>query len=284
MYRFAILLTLFVALGVAGCGGGSDDDADSPPAAVAQTSDNEPSGDDTGAAPSDENKKKKDEAAEESSTDEDKAENADDGEPKTQKEEAGEAFEQLPSDRKLAAVETVVRSALLAFGLKLVEVELQDGGRKANAVVARKGACNFVASQEPNLQASIKSAVPGLKSVRFEVARTGQELGYYVVGCKKPEIPSGTGRVVFEHSGVGGPYTSKRFKITSKRWALEWVNEAASLAVIVVPVGGKSKGEYFKPVGSQKRESDRYEYKGSGTFQIKAHGAGGWRLRVKEIG
>ena len=285
MYRLVMLLAVLIALVAAGCGG-SDDDSDSAPSAVAKAPDSAPSGD-TGDPGSRASEKKKDDASERSSDDEDEEEAEDDDEPKSERElheEQEEAFQELAPDRQLLLVKTVVRAALLRFGLRMVDVELGNGGRKVTAVVGRKGACNFVASQEPNLTLAITESAPGVKSVRYEMAGTGQELGYYVVGCKKPEIPSGAGRVVLDHSGVGGPYTSKRFEIKSKRWALEWVNEAASLAVIVVPVSGESKDEYFKPVGSRKRESGRYEYKGRGTFQIKAYGSAGWRVRVKEIG
>ena len=281
MYRLASLLALLIAFVAAGCGG-SDDDSDSPPSAVAQTRESTPS-DDSGSDSADSGKKEKKEgAAEKSSESKDEAE--EDDEPDTLQERQEAAFKRLQPKQQFALVETIARSALLRFGLTLVDVELRPSGRGATLIVARKGACNFVASQEPNLVLTIKEGAPGLRSVRFEVARTEQELGYYVVGCKKPEIPSGAGRVVLDRSGVGGPYTSKQFTIEAKHWALEWVNEAASLAVLVEGVGGESKGEYFKPVGSQKRESGRYDYTGRGTFQIKAYGAGGWRIRVKEMG
>ena len=273
MYRLAVLLALLVALAAAGCGG-SGDDSDSAPSAVADAPESAPGG---SAAAEEAKQKNQDDATEQSSEGEDG-----DDEAKTEEEEHEEVFAKLPLERKTALIETVIRAALLRFGLQLVDVQVGKGAHSATATVARKGVCNFVASQEPNLMVFIQEGAPGLKSVRFEVAGTGQELGYYVLSCKAPEIPSGAGRLVFDHSGVGGPYT-KRFKIKSKHWAFEWVNEAASLAVVVSAVGGESKGEWFKPVGSQKRESDRYDYTGRGTFEIKAYGSGGWRLRVKEI-
>jgi hypothetical protein len=288
MYRLATLLTLLIALAAAGCGG-SGDDSDSAPSAVAQA----PSGDDSAGSPASDSAKKENGADEKTPDDEadDKAGDGagDDDEPKTHEEQheaAEEAFEKLPLETKEQLLETTARNALLRFGLKMADAELRNRGRSATVVVSEKGACNFVASQEPNLALTIRQGVPGLKSVRFEMAGTGEQLGYYVLGCERPEIPSGAGRVVLDHGGVGGPYKSKRFKITSERWALEWVNEGASLAVIVQAVGGESKENetYFKPVGSQKPESGRFEYKGKGTFQINAYGAGGWRVRVKEIG
>jgi hypothetical protein len=287
MYRLAILLTLLIALAAAGCGD-SGDDSGSAPSAVAGAPESAQSGDDGDGSASSEAKKKNDDSAEKSSGDEDADEAEDDDEPKSNEEFDGDqeaAFAKLPPEAKSDLIETVVRSALLSYGLKLTDVQVRNGGRAATAIVARRGACNFVASQEQSLVETIKQGAPVLKSVRFKVAGTGQQLGYYVLGCKKPEIPSGTGRVLLDHSGVGGPYTSKRFTIKSKRWALEWVNEAASLAAVIVPVGGESKEEErsFKPVGSQKPESGRYAYTGRGTFQIKAYGAGGWRFRVKEI-
>ena len=281
MYRLATLLALLMVLVAAGCGG-SDDDSDSASSAVADTSESSPSGDDGSASASADDAKaktkKKDDAAENSS---------DDDESKTDEEvpdDPEEAVASLPLDEKSKLIETVVRSALLRFSLEMVDVQILRGGRAVTATVARRGACNFVASQEPSLVQMIQKSAPSVKSARFEVAGTGQQLSYYVLSCETPEIPNGEGRVVLDHTGVGGPYTSQRFRITSKRWALEWVNEAATLAAIVVPVGGESEGEYFEPVGSQKRESGREEYTGRGTFKIKAHGAGAWQLRVKEIG
>ena len=283
MHRF-VLLAMLVVLAAAGCGG-SGDDSGSAPSAAEQASDSAASGDD--ASTSDEDAKTKPDADEKSSSGDKDEEGGEDDEIKTHEDSEQaqeEAIEKLPLERKVKLIETVARSALLRFGLRLVDVELTDGIRKVTVVVSRKGACKFVAKQEPNLALAIKEAVAGIRSLRFEVAGTGQQLGYYVLGCKKPEIPSGAGRVVLDHSGVGGPYKSKRFKITSKRWALEWVNEAASLAVIVKAVGGESKGDYFRPVASQKPDSDSYEYTGRGTFQITAYGAGGWRIRVRESG
>ena len=279
MYRLATLLAV-MALVAAGCGGSGDDSDSATPAAVAQADESAPA--DDGSASAKDEKQKKTDAAEESSDDEDNADDAPQTEEELHKAQE-EAYEKLPLKDKSALIKAVVQTAVSRFGLKLVDLEVRDAGHAATAVIARRGVCNFIASQEPNLLVAIQEGAPGLKSVRFEVAGTGQELGDYVVGCKQPEIPSGAGRVVFEHSGIGGPYTSKRFTIESKHWALEWVNEAGSLAVIVQGVAGESEDEYFKPVGSQKRESGRYEYTGRGTFQIKAYGEGGWTIRVKEI-
>ena len=131
---------------------------------------------------------------------------------------------------------------------------------------------------------AIQHGASDVRSVRFGVEGTDQELGYYVLGCKKPEMPNGAGRVVLEHDGVGGPYTSKPFVITSKHWALEWENQGASLAVILYPLDDKAEHNYAKPVGSKKPESGRYEYTGGGKYLVKAYGQGAWSIRVKEIG
>lgn len=264
MFRLAILLALLITIAAPGCGG-SDDESDSAPSASVQ---GETAPADDGGSPSNEPKSKNDDAAERSSN-----EDEDDDEAKTDE----------AQEDSSAEIETLVRSVLEAYDLTVLDVQVLNEGRAVTAIVGRQNACNFVASQETDVVAEIKRGVSGLKSVRFEVAGTGQELGYYVVACKTPEIPSGPGRVVFEHAGVNGPYTSRRFKVKGERWALEWVNETSSLTVLIVPVGGESKGEYFKPVSSKKRETDRYNYKGRGTFSLKVHGAGGWRVRVKDI-
>ena len=283
MYRLALLLALLIALAAVGCGG-SDDDSDPAPSAVAQAPESKPSGDDRKGSASSESKKEKDDSEEKSSEDdEDEADDEHKTEDEVRKEQE-EAYLKLPLERQSQIVETVIRSALLRFKLELVDVEVRRRGRAATAIVARRGACGFVASQEANLEVTIQQGLPGLKAVRFEVAGTRQLLGYYVLGCDKPELPSGAGRVVFEHTGVGGPYMSKRFEIKSDRWALEWVNQGASLAVILEPMDKAAESHYAKPVGSQEPESGRYEYRGGGTYRIRAHGAGRWELRIKEIG
>lgn len=131
---------------------------------------------------------------------------------------------------------------------------------------------------------AIKVTIPALRSIRYEVSGTGQELGYYVLSCPRPKAPNGPGQVVLTHTGVGGPWTSRQFEIKSKRWALEYENHGNSLAVIAVPADkDKEDRKYVKPVTSQKPEGGRLNYKGPGRFLLKVHGAGQWTVRVKEI-
>jgi hypothetical protein len=281
MYRLAMLLALIV-LAAAGCGG-SDDGSDAAPAvAGAGANEASPSGDDAGGSDSDDKaKKRQDEASgdENDESDEDSDDsNSDSGD------DHPDSFSDLSPEQRTAAIEAAVRAALLQFGLKAAAVDVSDSGRTVEATITRATACRAVASEEANIVVTIQHGAPTVKSARFVVAGTGQELGYYVLGCKKPHLPNGEGRVVFEHTGVGGPYSSKRFEISTKRWALEWVNQGASLAVIPVPADEQAKDDYAaKPVGSQKPESGRYEFTGGGTYLIKAHGQGRWSVRVKEL-
>ena len=290
MYRLATLLALLI-LAAAGCGGSDGDDSDSSPPAVANApsessgSDDTPAGSSSKDEPEQEQKKKKGEkkpviTKEEADTD-------DDG--KLSEEEIHEAqakaYLRLPTSKQAVIVKTVARVVLLQFNMKLADVELSDRGRSIKVLITRASACQGVASQEPQMVAALKGGIESAKKVSFAVAPSGQAFGYYVLRCKKPEMPNGPGRKVFEHTGVGGTYTSPPIEIKGDRWALEWENLGATLAVIVIATGGEAKREkmYFKPVGSQKAESGRYNYRGSGTFQLKIHGASRWSVRIKEI-
>jgi hypothetical protein len=283
MYRLATLLALLIALAV-GCGDSGEDDSNSSSPTATQSADK--GADDLKEASKTEERERKSDkdADEEKSSDED--EDEDDDGPKSEQElheEQEDAFERLPAGQKADLIKTVVRSALLRFGLKVSDVQVSTNGRKVKAIVTRKTACRAIASQEPHMVLAIQEGAPGVHSVVFEVAGTGQELGYYVLNCERPKMPSGEGRVLLEHTAVGGPWTSRVFTIKVERWALEWENLGSSMAGIVVPIAGESKDRYFKPVGSQKPESGRYEYRGSGKFQLKVSGAARWSVRVKEI-
>ena len=284
MYRLALLLALLIAF-AAGCGGSGDDDSKPPPSPVAQATGEEAQGQVARASAENEKKKKRtEEGDKEDAKDQEASEESD--APKTHEEiEEAQAkqYRSLKPKRRLFFVRTVARSVLAQYGLQLAGLELSDRGRDAEISITRKSACRAVASNEPNMTESMKHGVPGLRSVRWVVAGTGKELGYYVLNCPRPEMPDGPGSVVLTHTGVGGPWTSKVFEIKGKRWALEYENVGASLAVIVVPVDKKAKGRYSKPVGSQKPESGRNNYTGPGKYLLKVHGAGRWAVRVKEI-
>lgn len=287
MYRLAILVAL-LALLVAGCGGGgsdsADDGTDQPAVAVADASD---SADKAENASADKPKAKKDAkkpAEDADKHDDDESEAEDDEHASTDPHEAiEEALEKASPKKRAQAIRGLVQSVLLRFNLKLADLEVANGGKKINVLVTRASACNAVAKDEPSMVVLIKEGAPIVRSATFEVAGTGQQLGYYVINCKREKMPSGPGRVVFKHTGVSGPYTSPKFEVKSKKWALEWENQGSSMACIVLAVAGESKGEYFKPIGEQKRGAGRNVYTGSGTFQLKIHGAALWSVRVKEI-
>src|SRR5688500_3796485 len=241
MYRLATLLALLAVL-VAGCGDeGSDsgDEASKPAAsAVAGASKQKEAADDTKAKPERrkaEAKKDEPEAEEEGEDHEDDSEAASADDPHGH-EALEEALEELPSAKRAKLLRTAARVALLHFNLKLADIEVSDGGHTINVLVTRASACNAVAKDEANMVVLIQEAAPIVKRATFEVAGTDQELGYYVLSCKREKMPDGPGRVVFERTAVGGPYTSPRFTIKGKRWALEYENAGSSMAVIVLAV------------------------------------------------
>jgi hypothetical protein len=288
MYRLATVLALFTML-LAGCGGGGDKASDSSSSAVAQTPET-PSKDkskDDSAAKKDGKKKKdnhkqaKDKADEKTDDDSDSAEKPDLA---GNEEEFAENLEKAPRKGVAKVIRFAVDGALAFHSLKLARLEIRDRGRDLTVVVTRKSACNALAGDEPAIRQRIQQGAPVVKTVDFQVAGTGEELGYYVLRCKRPEIPNGPGTVVWERTAVGGPVTSEKFKVTRKKWALEYESLGNSLAAVVVCVGGPHEGEYFKPVGLRKPGAGRNIYKGPGTFQIQVHGGGRWTLRAKEMG
>jgi hypothetical protein len=286
MYRLAISLALLIAL-LAGCGGGgSGDDSNSASPAVAQApAKSGDSGKNAVLAKAKQHSAtKKDPDTGDDDADADSSKDAAEGKPTEVDEHAAEenAFAKLTPKERQKLVTTVARSALLQFGLKLASAKLSANAHRLNILVTRGSACRADATQEPNMAAVMKNAVPGVKAVRFGVAGTGKELGYYVLDCKRPTMPNGPGRVVLNHTGVRGPYI-KRFRIDTKRWALEFENQAGSLAVVIAGVAGKTKGDYFAPVGSQKPEAGRKTYHGPGLIEVKVYGAGRWSIRAKEL-
>ena len=291
MYRLAILVALFAVFAV-GCGGGDSDsggdDSNGAAAAVAGASD------EAQAAEPKESDAKQKRDSKKAAHDADKKKAADDANDdagegdaeqasKDPHEAIEEALEKAPTGKRNGIIRAAAQAALLRFGMRLADLEVLDGGRKINVFITRASACNGAAKDEPNMLLLIQESAPIVKSARFEVAGTGQQFGYYVLNCKREKMPDGPGREVFEHTGVSGPYTSPKFEIKTKKWALEWENQGNSMACIVLAVGGKSEGEYFKPIGERKRGAGRSVYTGSGTFQLKIHGAALWSVRVKEI-
>lgn len=287
MARLATMLALLIAL-AAGCGDSGNDKSDSPsPSAAAKT----PQSSSGAEKPKDSAKKppkadkSKPAADDEAKKPSGRTDEADASAPKTEQDIAdaeAEAYKKLSAKRQMIFARLAAQGVLSRFGMELASVELANDGTDVTVFVTRATACRAVASQEPNMRVAMNEALPAAKNVRFIVAGTGKELGYYVINCKRPKIPNGKGVTVLEHTGVRGPWTSKPFVIKTKHWALEWVNESASMAGIVVGKG-RNKGKYFKPIGSQKSESGRYEYVGSGKFVLKVDGAGRWTVRVKEI-
>jgi hypothetical protein len=278
MYRLAIALALLASV-AAGCGGGSDSDNAGPnPAASSVAGASKHAAPAKAAEPTSKTKTAKD--AEEGSAKK-KSESKQSGDDAAT--DPQEASKQPSAADREKLIRGAVVATLVRFNLRLADLAVKNRGSSITVFVTRASACNAVAKDEPNMVLLIKDGAPFVKSARFEVAGTDQQLGYYVLSCKREKMPSGPGRVVFQHTGVSGPYTSPVFTITKKHWALEWENAGASMACIVLAVGGESKGGYFKPVGAQKKSTGRNEYTGTGKFRLMIDGAALWKVRVKEI-
>jgi hypothetical protein len=266
MYRLA-LLALLIVLPV-GCGGGSDND-DSEPSSPA-TAQTQPEHSDEGKPSRSERKPKK----------ADEREGAD-----KREEEAGQTVEEAYEGRDAETqqlIRAAVRGTLELFGLGYAGVEVDGRGDKVTALVTRATACDAVAKNEPVMAARIQKAAPMVKAVRFEVAGTGQELGYYILDCKQEPMPDGPGKAVYERTAVGGPVVTKTITLRGRRWAIEWENIGSSFTLIVVGKG-KSEGNYYDPISSDKRETGRKTFKGPGTVELHVSGSGRWTARVKDI-
>ena len=283
MYRLALVLALLVML--AGCGGSSDENSDSPaPPAVSQGAATEVAdkGGDSGSASSGdaETKKKKKTNGDKG---DDKPADKDEGE-KSASDDQPESLDEAIDEASPEAINKLIRAAVVGtleiYDLDLAQLKVAKGGRDVNVFVTQASACKAVARDEPVMAQRIQKAAPVVKSVSFEVAGTGKELGYYVLGCKRPAVPSGPGTVVLQREGVGGPIMTKEFRIRGKRWAIEYENGSSFLAVLVL-TEGENKNE---PIGSKKREVGRKVYNsGPGTYKLQIQGGGFWSVRVKDI-
>ena len=281
MYRLALVLALLVML--AGCGGSSDDNSDSPaPQAASQGATEIADKGDADAEPSEGGgTKKKKEDGEKSDG---KSAGKDAGGEKSASDDKPESYEEALEQASPDTLEKAIRPAVLGtlalYDLDLARLAIARGGRSVSVFITRGSACRAVARDEPVMAQRIQKAAPVVKSVSFEVAGAGQELGYYVLRCKRPEVPSGPGTVVLEREGVGGPIMTKEFRIRGQRWAIEYENGSNFLAVLVL-TEGENKNE---PIGSRKREVGRQVYNsGPGTYKLQIQGGGFWSVRVKDI-
>ena len=278
MYRLAIVLAL-LALPVAGCGGGSDDGAGSkgPASAVAKA----PANQSDGRAKAAQERARKgalERAKRDRKAAREKRESADEKASVEKQQESGEA---KPAEDFAALIEQAARGTLALFGLGYAGVEISDAGRSVNVLVTRASACKAIARDESAMAARIRKAAEMVRTVRFEVAGTNKELGYYILDCEREKIPDGPGVTVLERTGVGGPAITKTVRV-GKHWAIEWENVGNYLGVVVVGKG-KSEGDYFAPISSQQRETGRKLYKGPATIELQISGGGLWTVRVKDI-
>jgi hypothetical protein len=283
MYRLATFLALLIVLPI-GCGGGSDEDSNPPAPAAAKapsTGGDAPKAKSTPAAKKTAGRKKAaespDEPAEKAAKATDEHGHAD--EPKNLE----EALANAPSAAIARLIKVTVTTVGMTYNLKIADVALSENGRNLTVVVTRASACNAVAKEEYAMGERVSMAIPSIKSVRWEVAGSGEQLGAYVLRCKRAPIPNGPGVTVFDRTAVGGPVTTKPFTIKGRRWAIEYENTSNTLAVIVIPLGGKAKGKYYAPIGSKKREVGRKMYRRPGKYMMKIHGAALWTVRVKDI-
>jgi hypothetical protein len=284
MYRLAALLAMLV-LAAVGCGGsdGDDESKSSQPATTAEAPGKGDAVDKENSKPR--AKAKKGEKKKPKPLTREQVDTNDDGEISEEEQNAAreKVYPDLPPKAQRILVGTIARTVVTRFGLRYAGVRLANRGLKVTVLIHRAGACAGQATQEPQMKVPLTQGVPGLHDVSFEIAETGQPFGYFVLDCTHPKMPNGPGRTIFSHTGVGGVYTSKLLTIRAKRWALEWENRGGTLAVIVVPKDKKARQSYFKPVASQEADAGRFNYRGTGTVQLKIDGTTRWSVRIKEI-
>ena len=274
MYRLALVLVLLVAL--AGCGGSSDEDSNSPaPPAASQEAASKaaPKAERDPASAQSSGRDKK--SAKQEAADEERSESGD-----KKPESAEEGLEAAPEEAVTNLIRQAVRATLALYDLELASLEVAGKGRSVTVSITRDSACRAVARDEPIMANQIRKGAPAVKSVSFEVAGTGEALGYHVLQCKRPEVPSGPGKVVLEREGVGGPITTREFRIRGKRWAIEYENGSTHLVGLVLTHANEAND----PISSKQREVGRKVYNsGPGTYRLQIQGGGFWSVRVKDI-
>lgn len=283
----AALLTLAV-LAIAGCGGGGGGSAQSESSDDAAVAASVPDSGSSESADSDGSsaKSKKDGDNGKQGRKGKDAKSAD-GKKKGKKrpkrpsspEAAVEAIEKAGPGEKDRLIKQAALAATGLHGLTLAAVHSAKDGSSTTIVVRKKGACVARPEDDAAIAEQMKAGVPTLKSVRVEVAGTGQTLAAYTgAHCKRPELPEGKGEVVMVHNGHGQTNT-RPFTVNSKKWVIEYDNRGPTMSIFIYR-NGKAQDEF---VAAQRPGVGRQVITlGPGKYKLSVSGAASWTVRVRD--
>jgi hypothetical protein len=192
-----------------------------------------------------------------------------------------EVFRRLPVKYRARAVRHYVRVVLSALDLKSASVLVPRGGASFKVTLTEKLACRAHPDEAERILKGVQDAVPYPRTATVVVATATGEVPISVFGsgdCEPLEPPAGTGRVVFRASGERGSETTKPFRITTKRWTVEYANRGTYFQVWAF----KGKKGQPNPIGRRSPGSGKQVYKGPGTFTLNISSLGDWVVRIRE--
>jgi hypothetical protein len=158
------------------------------------------------------------------------------------------AIENASAKQKARLIKQAAYGATRLLGLKLASVSSSEDGTSALLRITRGSACIARPEDDGEIVDYMKKGVPTLETVRVEVAGTSQTLASYTrANCKVPTFPEGEGKIVFVQSGPGtrqGLVKTKFFKVTQKKWVIEYDNRANYLSVFIERPNGDNAPDY----------------------------------------
>jgi hypothetical protein len=186
--------------------------------------------------------------------------------------------ESLPPDKRANLVKKSAPVVFSGFGFREPNVTIGAGGSSLRAVVSAKEACGGTSSTQALITSRMQKVAPFLQSVEITVDGTNQSLSDYVAHkCAGPRLSGGKGRVVVTQSGSGFA-TTRSFTVRSRRWTIEYVNNATFLSILVMKGETPSGGA----ISTVARGSGHRVVSGTGRFRLKVTSIGSWTIRVRD--
>ena len=275
-----LLVPLVLALSVvaSGCGGGDDDagseQADESDAPAVTTSESE-TGETSKQVDSEQRDRGKD-AGGEKEGDKEGSAPAPRAVGERRKQILDKAFSKASPRKRTQAVNKAMRVIFEGLRLTGAKASLSADRRTLTITVPASSVCTATRTDDATLTRGVKDILPFVRTVIAIVSPGGERLSAYAARCKPPVPPAGTGRVIYEKSGIGH-FESPKFRVRSRRFAVEWAHEGGTIVVFVK----KGKKTSPKAVGSHK-SGGRQSYKGPGKFSLDITGDGEWTVRIRE--